>query len=81
MVKESFGTWFRLACKAAGVPGRAHGLRKAGASLAAERGATEDQLMAIFGWTDPGIARIYTRKARRAVMAGAAMASLDRSRK
>ena len=81
MVKESFGTWFRLACMAAGVPGRAHGLRKAGASLAAERGATEDQLMAIFGWTDPGIARVYTRKARRAVMAGAAMASLDRSKK
>ena len=29
----------------------AHGLRKAGASIAAEYGATSDQLKAIFGWT------------------------------
>ncbi len=77
-VKEGFGTWFRLACIEAGVPGRAHGIRKAAASLLAERGASEDQLMAIFGWDDPAIARIYTRKARRKVMAGAAMAKLER---
>ena len=32
MTKESFGNWFRDACKAAGVLGFAHGLRKAGAS-------------------------------------------------
>lgn len=81
MVKESFGTWFRLACIAAGVPGRAHGLRKAAASLLAERGASEHELMAIFGWTDPKMAQLYTRKARRAVMAGAAMPGLDRGKK
>jgi integrase len=40
MVKESFGAWFREACKSAGVPGSAHGLRKAGATRAAENGAT-----------------------------------------
>jgi hypothetical protein len=34
--KESFGNWFRGACQAAGVPGSAHGLRKAGATRAAE---------------------------------------------
>ncbi|WP_274631206.1 tyrosine-type recombinase/integrase [Arvimicrobium flavum] len=28
-----------------------HGLRKAGATIAAENGATDDELMAIFGWT------------------------------
>ena len=81
MVKESFGTWFRLAFIEAGVPGRAHGLRKAGATLAAERGATEAQLMAIFGWTDAKMARLYTRKARSKVMAGAAMDRLDRTKK
>jgi hypothetical protein len=35
---------------AAGVPGSAHGLRKAGATLAAEGGTSEAQLNAIFGW-------------------------------
>src|ERR1700676_1727290 len=50
MTKEGFGNWFKSACKAAGVPGSAHGLRKAGATRAAENGATEAQLRAIFGW-------------------------------
>jgi integrase len=40
MTKESFGNWFRGACQVAGVPGSAHGLRKAGATRAAENGAT-----------------------------------------
>ena len=42
---------------------RAHGLRKAGATFAAEAGATERQLMAIFGWKDPALARRYTETA------------------
>jgi integrase len=50
--RESFGTAFAAACKLAGVPGRAHGLRKLGASRAAENGATVSQLQALFGWTD-----------------------------
>ncbi len=50
-VKESFGTWFRETCGKAGCPGSAHGLRKAGATRAAERGATERELMAIFDRT------------------------------
>ena len=37
MAKESFGNWFRKACNAAGVPGSAHGLRKAGATRGRER--------------------------------------------
>lgn len=67
--KESFGTWFASACKAANVPGRAHGLRKAGATIAAENGASDQQLMAIFGWTNPEQAAVYTRTASRARMA------------
>jgi len=62
-VKESFGNWFGDACRKAGCPGSAHGLRKAGATRAAERGASERQLMAIFGWSTGKMAQHYTRAA------------------
>jgi integrase len=64
-VKESFGNWFREACRAANCPGSAHGLRKAGATRAAENGATVNQLMALFGWKTEKMALLYTRKADR----------------
>jgi len=68
--KESFGVWFKKACVAAGVPGSAHGLRKAGAVRAAEAGATEAQLNALFGWREGSReSATYTRKARRSVLA------------
>lgn len=76
MTKESFGNWFRRACKAAGVPGSAHGLRKAGATRAANNGATEAQLEAIFGWRGGGMASLYTRKANRERLARDAAAML-----
>jgi hypothetical protein len=41
----------------------AHGLRKAGATIAANNGATATQIMAIFGWTDINQAELYTRNA------------------
>jgi integrase len=69
MRKESFGNWFRNACKEAGVPGSAHGLRKAGATRAANNGATEAQLEAIFGWRGGGMAALYTREANRVKLA------------
>jgi integrase len=75
--KESFGTWFAIACKAAKVPGRAHGLRKAGATFAAENGASDQQLMAIFGWTNPEQAAVYTRTASRAKMAAMGVGMLE----
>lgn len=75
--KESFGTWFAIACKAAKVPGRAHGLRKAGATIAAENGASDQQLMAIFGWTNPEQAAVYTRTANRAKMAAMGVGMLQ----
>lgn len=64
-VKESFGNWFRDACREAQCPGSAHGLRKAGASRVAEAGGTERELMAIFGWTTGKMATHYTRTADR----------------
>lgn len=71
--KESFGTWFGKACRAAGVPGSAHGLRKAGARRAAEAGATEAQLNALYGWA-PGSreSAVYTRTADNARLARSA---------
>jgi integrase len=65
MVKEACGNWFRKACRAAGVPGSAHGLRKAAATRAADNGATEAQLEAIFGWRGGQMAALYTREANR----------------
>jgi integrase len=71
-VKESFGNWFREACREAGCPGSAHGLRKAGATRAAENGATVNQLMALFGWKTEKMALLYTRKADRKRLAAMA---------
>jgi hypothetical protein len=69
-----FGNWFRDKCAAAGLRGcTTHGLRKAGATIAAENGATEHQLMAIFGWHSLKQAALYTRKADRRRFAGDAM--------
>lgn len=64
-VKEGFGNWFGEACRKANCPGSAHGLRKAGATRAAEKGATLNQLMALFGWKTPKMALHYTQAADR----------------
>jgi integrase len=77
-----FGNWFRDRCDEAGLPQcTAHGLKKAGATLAAENGATESQLMAMFDWTTFSQARIYTEKANRKRLAGEGMGliNLDQS--
>jgi integrase len=59
-----FGNKFRDWCDQAGLPQcTAHGLRKAGATIAAENGATAHQLMAIFGWDTLKQAEVYTRAA------------------
>ncbi len=55
----------------------AHGLRKAAATIAAENGATERQLMDMFGWRDPKMAGLYTRSARQKKLAGQGMPLID----
>jgi integrase len=79
LTKESFGNEFKAACKAAGVRGSAHGVRKIAATRAANNGATEAELMAIFGWTDPKMAALYTRTANRKRLAAQAMGKLNAS--
>jgi integrase len=78
MTKESLGNWFKDACKAAGVPGSAHGLRKAGATRLANNVATVAQLEAIYGWEGGKMASLYTRTAHRAHLAREAMGKLAR---
>lgn len=73
---KGLGQWFRARCDEAGVPGTAHGLRKAAATRLADAGASEHQLMAVFGWKDPKEAAIYTREANRKRLAASAFALL-----
>lgn len=66
LAKETFGNFFRKACDAAGLEGKsAHGLRKLGASRAAEAGATVSELEALFGWKGGAMASHYTQAANR----------------
>jgi integrase len=75
LTKESFGNMFRDACNAAGVTMSAHGVRKIGATRAANNGATVAELEAIFGWQGGRMASLYTRAADRARLAKGAMAT------
>lgn len=80
LTKESFGNQFKKACKAAGVPGSAHGVRKIAATRAANNGATEAELEAIFGWHGGAMASLYTRSADRRRLAFEAMNKLGKDR-
>jgi hypothetical protein len=64
-----FGNWFADRCREAGVPGRAHGLRKASAVRHALKGATAFELMAWFGWKTIGEAQRYVEEANRIKLA------------
>lgn len=67
-----FGNWFADRCKEAGVPGRAHGLRKASAVHHAINGATAPELMAWFGWKTIGEAQRYIEEANRITLSESA---------
>lgn len=68
-VKEAFGNAFSEAANAAGVKKSAHGVRKIAATIAAENGATESELDALFGWTGGRMASHYTKTANRTRLA------------
>lgn len=65
LTKESFGNFFREACREAGIRKAAHGVRKLAATLDAERGYTERELEAKYGWTGGYMASLYTKSANR----------------
>ena len=78
---NGFGGWFRERCNEAGLSQcSAHGLRKAGAVIAAENGATAHQLMSIFGWLTLKQAEHYTKAAEQKRMAKSARPLLMRNR-
>ncbi len=79
MRKESLGTLFKTACRAAGIDKSAHGIRKAAATRAANNGATVATLEAIFGWEGGQMAALYTRAADRRALAAAHMSKLTRA--
>lgn len=79
LTKESFGNVFSEACGAAGVRKSAHGVRKIGATRAAENGATVAELEAIFGWSGGGMASLYTRAADRRRLAVGAIGKMART--
>ena len=65
----SFGNWFGKACAEAGISGRAHGIRKSVAQKLAEKGGSNSELKALFGWSSDAMASLYTKKADRRRMA------------
>lgn len=78
--QKGFGNWFSDACKAAGVPGRAHGLRKAAARRLAEAGATQQQLKAWTGHKSDSQVRTYVEAANQATLADAGARKLANSK-
>jgi integrase len=80
MLKNSVGNSFREAARAAGVDKSPHGIRKAAATHAADNGATEAELEAIFGWVGGAMASHYTREANRKKLAKGAMSKLNRGK-
>lgn len=74
--KESFGNMFRKACQKAGVPGSAHGLRKAMTNRVAHF-LTDAELEAMFGWERGSrVTPIYTDKVVRERLGRTAAAKL-----
>lgn len=80
---NGFGNWFKKRCREAGLDDHcsAHGLRKAGATFAANNGATTKQLMAIFGWETIKEADHYTRRVDQKHLAESAMSLLSPEQK
>jgi hypothetical protein len=77
---NGFGNKFKRWCVEAGLPQcSCHGLRKIGAVRAAEAGASEHELMAMFGWDDAKMARIYTRKAAQKKLAASGAAKVGQT--
>jgi integrase len=79
---KGFGGWFKRQCRLAGLQQcSAHGLRKAGATIAANNRATTNQLMAIYGWATAKEAERYTEAADRKRLAADATHLLARPKR
>jgi hypothetical protein len=68
MKKKAWAAKFKKYAVLAGVnePKKScHGVRKARAEVAAYADCTENQMMAMFGWTDPKMRALYIAQANR----------------
>ena len=71
---------FRLFAAARWGPQELASCRARAATRMADNGATEAQLMAVFGWTDAKMATHYTRTANRRRLAAESIGKLDEGR-
>ena len=73
--EKSFSQWLKARIQESGLPSYCvpHVLRKVAATKLAELGASEFQLMAVMGWSNPATAIKYTKKAQRRTLGGAAL--------
>jgi integrase len=72
-----FGNKMREWCDDAGLPQcTAHGLKKAAATMCADLGASDREMMALFDWTSEKMATAYTRKANNSKLAASAAGRL-----
>lgn len=75
---EAFRNRFRKWVDAAGLERRTtHGIRKAAGDLLAEAGVSQHGIMAVHGHAVAGTSEVYTRGARRAVLAAEAMRAME----
>ena len=72
---DSFANWFKDRVREVGLPDfcTPHGLRKIGAVRAAEAGISDQQLMAVFGWTTEKLASLYTKAASKKKLVAASV--------
>jgi hypothetical protein len=64
------GNKMRQWCDEAGLPEcTAHGIEKTAATIVAELGATDRQMMALFNWVSERMATTYTRRANKTKLA------------
>ena len=59
LTKSGFSNNFKAACKAAGVAGRIHGLRKTATMRLIAGGASDADIQAIMGWTSSRMVKVY----------------------
>jgi len=72
-----FGNKMREWCDQAKLPEcSSHGLKKIAATIRAEAGATDRQMMALFDWSSEKMASVYTSKANKVRLAQAGAATL-----
>ena len=78
-VKESYGNTIHEWAKEAGIAKNSHGIRKLAATRVAEAGASEMEMMALFGWKSAKMAQHYTKardKRQLAARAGAKVGAI-----